>query len=179
MTEIKAKLNYLRISPRKVRLVADLIRGKDVREARSILNFTLKRAAKPILKLLNSAIASAKNDFHKEENNLYIKTIKVDEGPALKRWMPRARGRADLIKKRTSHITLILSEKEEKVNKMKEGEKNLKEEEVIEEEKPKKTEKKAEEKKKKTKKLIYKIKEEPLSKREDIKPKRFFRRKAF
>lgn len=178
MTEIKARLNYLRISPRKVRLVADLIRGRDVREARSILNFTLKRAARPILKLLNSAIASAKNNFHKEENNLYIKTIKVDEGPALKRWMPRARGRADLIKKRTSHVTLILSEKEEKANRKKERKKSL-EEEVIEEKEPKKVEKKEEGKKKKTKKLIYKIKEEPLSKREAIKPKRFFRRKAF
>lgn len=179
MTEIKAKLNYLRISPRKVRLVADLIRGKDVTQAKAILNFTVKRAAKPILKLLNSAVASAKNDFHKEENNLYIKTIKVDEGPALKRWMPRARGRADLIKKRTSHITLILSEKEEKLTKEKEKEEEekaplQKEKKVVEEKGLKEKEEK-----KKTKKLIYKIKEEPLSKKEAIKPKRFFRRKAF
>ncbi|MDI6591661.1 MAG: 50S ribosomal protein L22 [Patescibacteria group bacterium] len=107
---ITAKLRYLRIAPRKVRLVADLIRGKKVEEAQNILNFTVKRAAKPLLKLLKSAIANAKNNFQLEESNLYISKILVDEGPKYKRWRARARGRADQIQKKTSHLTLVLDE---------------------------------------------------------------------
>lgn len=114
-----AKLRYLRIAPRKVRLVADLIRGKSVEEAQTILNFTVKRAAQPLLKLLKSAIANAKNNFQLEEANLYISKILVDEGPKYKRWMPRARGRASLIQKKTSHITLILDEINKKPKKVK------------------------------------------------------------
>lgn len=103
-----AKLNYLRIAPRKVRLLADLIRGKSVEQAQNILSFTTKRASQPLLKLLKSAMASAKNQFRGQEQDLYISKITVDEGPKLKRWMPRARGSAYEIQKKTSHITLVL-----------------------------------------------------------------------
>ena len=105
-----AKLNYLRISPRKVRLVADLIRGKSVGEAQSILSFTVKAPAQPVLKLLKSAVNSAKNNFQLEESNLYISKITVDEGPKYKRFFPRARGQAYEIQKKTSHITIVLDE---------------------------------------------------------------------
>jgi len=108
--EIKVKLNNLRTSPRKVRQVIDLVRGKQVAEAQSILSFTLNKSARPVLKLLNSALATAKNDMHIDETNLFISKITVDEGPKLKRWHPMSRGRAYPIIKRTSHIVLILSE---------------------------------------------------------------------
>lgn len=107
---VVAKLRYLRIAPRKVRLVADLIRGKKIEEAENILNFTQKRVALPLLKLLKQAIANAKNNFNLDEKNLYISKILVNEGPKLKRILPRARGRADTIQKKTSHITLVLDE---------------------------------------------------------------------
>lgn len=107
---ITAKLRYLRIAPRKVRLVADLIRRKSAEEAKNILNFTTKKAASVILKLLKSAVANGKNNFQLEEGNLYIQKILVDEGPRFKRWFPRARGKADEIQKKTSHITIILEE---------------------------------------------------------------------
>lgn len=115
---VTAKLRYLRIAPRKVRLVADLIRGKRVEEAQNILSFTRKRSALPLLKLLKQAIANAKNNFHLDEKNLYISKITVDEGPKLKRVFPRARGQAAEIQKKTSHITIVLSEIE-KVKKLK------------------------------------------------------------
>jgi len=108
--EIKVKLSNLRTAPRKVRLVVDLVRGKRVQEAQSILLFTKNKSATPVLKLLNSAIASAKNDLHLDESNLFISKITVDEGPKLKRWHPMSRGRAYPIIKRSSHIALILSE---------------------------------------------------------------------
>ena len=107
---VRARLRNLRIAPRKVRMVADLIRRKPVVEAENILKFTVKRAAPAILKLLNSAVANAKNNFKMEKENLYIQRIWVDEGPKMKRWLPRARGRADEIQKKTSHITIILDE---------------------------------------------------------------------
>lgn len=114
---IIARLRYLRIAPRKVRLVADLIRGKPVREAETILRFQIKRGAEPVRKLLQSALANAKNNFKISEENLFISKITVDEGPKLKRWRPRARGRASPIQKKTSHITLVLEEKTKKPNK--------------------------------------------------------------
>jgi len=107
---VTAKLRNLRIAPRKVRMVADLIRRKPVVEAENILKFTVKRAAPAFLKLLNSAVANAKNNFKMEKDNLYIQRILVDEGPKMKRWLPRARGKADEIQKKTSHITIILDE---------------------------------------------------------------------
>jgi len=109
-----AKLNYLRLAPRKVRLVANLIKGMRVKEARVQLKFCPKRASQPLLKLLNSAVANAEHNFQLKEDNLYISKITVDQGPSLKRWRPRAFGRAFPIMKRTSHITLVLEEKPEK-----------------------------------------------------------------
>ena len=105
---VKAKLNYLRIAPRKVRLLADLIRGKSVDQAQSILNLTVKRGSLPLLKLLKSAVTSAQNQIGAKSQNLYISKITVDEGPKLKRFMPRARGSAYEIQKKTSHVTLVL-----------------------------------------------------------------------
>ena len=108
--EVKVELNNLRTAPRKTRQVADVIRNKNLAQARALLEFTIKRPADPMLKLLNSAIASALNDFHLEESNLYVSQVMVDEGPKLKRSHPMSRGRAYPIIKRTSHITLILGE---------------------------------------------------------------------
>ncbi len=108
-----AKLRYLRIAPRKVRLAADLIRGKSIEKAQVILNFTVKKPALPLLKLLKQAVANAK-DNQKEVSALYISKITVDEGPKLKRWRARARGRAFEIQKKTSHITLVLDAAVEK-----------------------------------------------------------------
>ena len=105
---ITVKLRYLRIAPRKVRLVTDLIRGKSASEAETLLRFVRKKAAEPISKLLKSAIATAKNDFQLEKSNLYISKIMVSEGPTLKRYRFRAQGRIYSIMKRTSHITLVL-----------------------------------------------------------------------
>lgn len=119
---VTAKLNYLRIAPRKVRLVADLVRGKSVKEVQSILNFTVKKSATPLLKLLNQAVDSAINNFQLNPDNLYISKITVDEGPKYKRWRPRARGQTYEIQKKTSHITIILDEKvktKKKVKKIK------------------------------------------------------------
>ena len=103
-----AKLNNLRISPRKVRLVADMVRGKNANNAQSVLSFCIKKGSLPIKKLLDSAIANAKNNFQIEEKDLFIYSITVDEGRTLKRWRARARGRSCRIEKKTSNITLGL-----------------------------------------------------------------------
>jgi large subunit ribosomal protein L22 len=105
-----AKLRHLRQSPRKVRLVADAIRGLTVSKAESKLKFAAQYAAVPLLKLLNSAVANAEHNFQMKKENLFIKELRVDMGPALKRWKPRAFGRASAIRKETSHITLLLGE---------------------------------------------------------------------
>jgi large subunit ribosomal protein L22 len=107
--DIKVKLRYLKIAPRKVRLAADVIRGESVVKAKSLLTFMVKKPSEPLLKLLNSGIAAAKNEYGIEESKLYISEIKVDEAPKIKRWMPRARGSAAPIQKKNSHITLVLS----------------------------------------------------------------------
>lgn len=109
---IIAKLRHLRISPRKVRLVTNLIKGLTVKEAEKQLKFLTKRSTQPILKLLNSAVANAENNAKLTKENLYISRITVDVGPSLKRWRPRAMGRAFQILKRTSHITITLDQKE-------------------------------------------------------------------
>jgi large subunit ribosomal protein L22 len=111
--KIIAKLNHLRIAPRKVRMVADIIRGRDVKEAEVQLKFLARRAAEPLLKLLNSAIANALHNFGIEKDNLYISELQINEGPPLKRWMPRAMGRSAQILKRTSHIILVLETKKD------------------------------------------------------------------
>lgn len=106
---INASLKNYRISPRKVRVVADLIRGKNAVLAAQILTSTLKKAKHPLKDLLFSAIANAKNNFKLDSNNLYIKEIRVDQGYVLKRFMPVSRGSAHPIKKRTSHVKLVLA----------------------------------------------------------------------
>jgi large subunit ribosomal protein L22 len=110
-TSATASVNHVRIAPRKVRLVIDLIRGKQVGEAIAILRHT-PRAASPIIeKILNSAIANAEHNYKLNPNNLRIESAFVNEGPIMKRFRPRAMGRASRINKRTSHITLVVSEK--------------------------------------------------------------------
>ncbi|OHA68149.1 MAG: 50S ribosomal protein L22 [Candidatus Wildermuthbacteria bacterium RIFCSPLOWO2_01_FULL_47_18] len=105
-----AHLRHLRISARKVRMVTDLIRGKSFQDASHILRFVVKRGAYPVLKLLNSALANAKQKFNAEVQNLRIAKITVDDGPKLKRYRPRARGQTYPIHKKTSHITVVLEE---------------------------------------------------------------------
>jgi large subunit ribosomal protein L22 len=111
---ITAKLNDYRQSPRKVRLVANLICGQKVERASDILMATVKRASDPIMALLNSAIANAKNNFSLAKEDLFVKSLTVDNGAILYRRMPRARGMAYAIRKRTSHLTLVLATNEVK-----------------------------------------------------------------
>jgi len=108
--EAKAVARYIRMSPQKVRLVADLIRGKKIQEARNILLYTRKYAAGIVANVLKSAVANAAQNPNIDENILYVKEIVVDQGPSLKRWRARAQGRAAGFKKRSSHITVILDE---------------------------------------------------------------------
>ncbi|CAM5778894.1 MULTISPECIES: 50S ribosomal protein L22 [Brevibacillus] len=109
--EAKAVARYIRIAPRKVRLVVDLIRGKQVGEALAILKHTPKAASPVVEKLLKSAIANAEHNYEMDPNGLVVGKIFVDQGPTLKRFRPRAMGRASRIHKRTSHITVVLNEK--------------------------------------------------------------------
>lgn len=109
MSEIKAQLRYLRMTPRKVRTTAGVMKGKSVKRADVDLKFTRKSAALPLLKLLRSAAANAKHNFNLDPEGLIVKSVRVDKGPTLKRFMPRARGMASPIRKRTSHITLVLA----------------------------------------------------------------------
>ena len=108
-TQVRAVAKYIRTSPRKMRLVADLIRGKSAQEAWAILEYTPKRAAGPMKKCLESAIANAQNNNDIAPESLRVHRVMVDEGPTLKRFTPRARGRASAIKKRTSHITVVVA----------------------------------------------------------------------
>lgn len=112
-TQTRAVAKYIRIAPRKVRLVVDLIRGKRINEALAILKFTPRGASPVVEKVLRSAIANAENNHNMDKDNLYVKEIFVDAGPTLKRFHPRAQGRAYSIMKRTSHITVVVSEKKE------------------------------------------------------------------
>lgn len=109
--QAKAIARYIRISPRKVRLVVDVIRGKSVRDAEDLLRFVPRAASQPVDKVLKSAKANAVNNHNMLEDRLYVSQIFVDAGPTLKRLIPRARGSANIIKKRTSHITVILEER--------------------------------------------------------------------
>ena len=110
--QVKASLMNYRQSPRKMRLVADLVKGKNAERAVLELGFVTKRAALPIKKLIQSALANAENNLKLSKENLVIKKISVDAGKVLKRSMPRAFGRAAMIRKRTSHINLVLGEPE-------------------------------------------------------------------
>jgi large subunit ribosomal protein L22 len=135
---IEAKLRYARISPRKFRMVADLVRGLSVEEAESVLKFTVKRPARPMLKLLNSVTANAKNNFNIEKENLYIAEVKVDGGPMMKRFMPQARGVVHQIQKKTSHVYIRLEKiREEEEEKKKKTVKKEKIKKVYQSEKPK------------------------------------------
>lgn len=107
---VQAKLRHLRIAPRKVQLVADSIRGQHVQAALDHLLYLRKSAARPLYKLVRSAVSNADQKGGIDVDTLFVKEVTVDAGPTLKRWLPRARGRADRILKRTSHITVVLDE---------------------------------------------------------------------
>lgn len=109
--EASAKLKYARMSPQKTRLVVDMVRGKGVQEALNILKFSPQKPADIVANLVRSAIANAEQKGVGDVDRLYVKTITVDQGPALKRFMPRAQGRATRIRKPTSHILVVLDEK--------------------------------------------------------------------
>ena len=164
-----AKLRYLRIAPRKVRLVADLIRGKRVAEAQRILHFLPKKGSLPIAKLLKSAAASAKNNHQLDEASLYISKITVDEGPKLKRWRARARGQAYEIQKKTSHINIFLDaidkKPKRKIRKKKEEATSDKIERI--------------ERKPKTEKEKFRKERELLKPKSERGLRRIFRRKSF
>lgn len=106
-----ATVKYVRVAPRKVKIVVDLIRGKQVDQALAILQFTPKSAAPVVEKLLNSAIANAENNLEMDRSTLYVAEVYANQGPTLKRYWARSHGRADMIKKRTSHITIVLDQK--------------------------------------------------------------------
>lgn len=108
--ETSAKARFIRISPRKVRIVAENIKGQPVGKAVNILTFMPKKAARILLKVVKSAVANAEQNAEMDVDVLYVKKVSVDEGPTLKRWRPRAQGRAFRINKRTSHITVVLDE---------------------------------------------------------------------
>ena len=110
--EAKAYLKYARISPRKVQIVLDLIRGKDVATAMGILHNKPRAASELLIKLLKSAIANAENNFQMDASKLYVSECFVCPGPTLKRIMPRAKGSADRILKRTSHVTMAVKERD-------------------------------------------------------------------
>ncbi|WP_054697796.1 50S ribosomal protein L22 [Syntrophomonas palmitatica] len=112
--EAKAIGKHLRVSPFKARQVADLVRGKEVNEAMGILRYTNKKSAPIIFKVLKSAIANAEHNFDMDSGDLYVSEIYVDEGPTLKRMRPRAYGRADVKRHRTSHVTVVVREREVK-----------------------------------------------------------------
>jgi large subunit ribosomal protein L22 len=108
--EVRAEAKWVRISPRKARLVAEHIRGRSVPEARSVLAFTPREAARELDKVLRSAVANAESQHQLSDERLYVSAAYVDEGPMMKRFRPRARGRIGRIKKRTCHITVKLAE---------------------------------------------------------------------
>lgn len=112
---VKAKARFIRMSPRKTRLLVGLIRGRSVAEARKQLQFSQKDAATPVLKLLNSAVANAEHNFKLDTSSMIVKEAFVDEGPVMYRYTPRAQGRATPIRKRMSHITIVIGDKEAEV----------------------------------------------------------------
>ncbi len=111
--EVRAISRYVRVSPRKARLVVDLIRGESVERAREILAFTNRGIVETVEKTLNSAVSNAENNNHLRAENLFVKEAFVNEGPTLKRFRPRAKGAASRIRKRTSHITVVVATREE------------------------------------------------------------------
>ena len=167
--EVKASLKHLRMSAQKTRLVVDVVRGLTVEAALDQLRFINKRAAEPVAKLIKSALANAENTYSLEKSNLMIKEIRVDEGVTLKRWMPRAHGRATAIRKRGCHINLILKEIKDS---------GKKEKKVVAAEEPVKLEKLAKEGEKAAK-VTSKIEKEKGHKQVNAPEKtKIFRRKA-
>ncbi len=114
--KVKAQAKYIRQSPYKVRRVLDLVRGLPVTEAEDMLRLTSRGATEPVAKVLRSAVANAEHNFALDSDDLVIAEAFADEGPTLKRYRPRARGRATRIRKRTSHITIVVSDMNEEVN---------------------------------------------------------------
>ncbi|RJP27869.1 MAG: 50S ribosomal protein L22 [Actinobacteria bacterium] len=119
--KVRAVARFVRVSPSKARQIADLIRGKDLEEARYITTFSPQGAARLVGKVLESAVANAENNNGLRADDLMVVNCVVDEGPTLKRWRPRAYGRATRIRKRTSHITVIVGEREELEKKARRG----------------------------------------------------------
>lgn len=111
--EARAIAKFIRVSPRKARMVVDLVRGKKLEEALAILRYTPNKAADVVTKVVKSAAANAEHNYEMDKDDLVISQIFVDQGPSLKRVMPRAMGRADIIKRKTSHITVVVSDKKE------------------------------------------------------------------
>ena len=109
--EVRAQLRHIRMSPQKVRLVLDVVRGKPAQEALAILQFLPHRAARPVRSTIKSAMANAENNFNMDPDELVITRCSADEGRTLKRWRPRARGAVNQILKRSSHITVVVAEK--------------------------------------------------------------------
>ncbi len=173
---VEAKVKYVRIAPRKVRLVADAVRGMKAEEAQKVLHFVVKKSTNPVLKLLNSAIANAEHNFNMKKENLYIAEIKVDGGPIIKRFRPRARGSTSAIQKKTSHISIKLGEIAGKESKRKsvKKEKQPKIKTVYQTEKPKEESVKEQDSKvrKSSNKNVEKQKEQKAEK------KTIFRRKS-
>lgn len=114
--KVKAQARFVRQSPSKVRRVLDLVRGLPVHEAEHVLRLTQRRATDPVAKVLKSAIANAEHNHALDAEELVIAEAFADEGPTLKRYRPRARGRATQIKKRTSHITIVVSDRDEEIS---------------------------------------------------------------
>ena len=111
--EARAQAKHVRVAPRKARLMVDLIRGKHVDEAESVLRFSPRAAAEVVGKVLHSAVANAEKNHKLQPDTLFVSEAYVDEGPTMKRWKPRAMGRATRIDKRTSHITIVVKQREE------------------------------------------------------------------
>ena len=174
-----ARLNYIRIAPRKMRLLADLVRSKKVDRAMVLLDFNIKKGGEPLKKLLNQAMANAKDNSESgkqlDDSLFYISKITVDEGPKLKRWRARARGRAARIHKKTSHITVILDEIKTKKETKKTISKIKQDKDEV-----KKQEKESKIVEKKKTPTFQTEKREKLRPAKEIKGlKRVFRRKAF
>jgi len=168
--EVKASVKHLKMSPRKVRLVIDLIRKMPVDTALNQLKFTNKKATGPVSKLIKSAIANGVNTFSLSQDNLYIKEIRSDEGVTLKRWMPRAHGRATSLRKRGCHLSLVLAEIKES---------GKKEKKVVKAADPVKLEKLAKEGEKATAKGAAKTdKTDKVKKSSVIEKAKVFRRKS-
>jgi len=111
--EARAVAKFIRVSPRKARMVVDLIRGKKLEEALAILRYTPNKATEAVTKVVKSAAANAEHNYEMDKDELFISAIYVDQGPTLKRIQPRAMGRADIMRRKTSHITVVVSDKKE------------------------------------------------------------------